>query len=211
MAAAPSARSTVELGVRWHRDVGLRSIGAVSIPQGRRAIRCSIDASTPGTAETRSLAGVRPGQAVADRRGERSPSRGRCGPRHSLRWMGSTWRTWERIAPRRILIPARSFASSSRHVSHFPVLREPAPAALAALRIDRRASTREIPVVNPARLMCAPRVYGSSAGGAERHLEAESLRLLETIDHLEKIASLRIAAGTQHAHQALCRPFGPAA
>lgn len=38
----------------------------------------------------------------------------------------------------------------------------------------------------------------------------ESLCFLEMIDHLEKITSLRIAAGTQHAHQALCRPFGSA-
>jgi hypothetical protein len=36
----------------------------------------------------------------------------------------------------------------------------------------------------------------SLAGGAERHLEVESLCFLEMIDHLEKIASLRIAAGT---------------
>jgi len=41
----------------------------------------------------------------------------------------------------------------------------------------------------------APRFYVSSAGGAERHLEVESLCFLEMIDHLEKIASLRIAAG----------------
>jgi hypothetical protein len=36
----------------------------------------------------------------------------------------------------------------------------------------------------------------------------ESLGFLEMIDQLEKIASLRIAAGTQHA-QARCGPFGP--
>jgi hypothetical protein len=36
----------------------------------------------------------------------------------------------------------------------------------------------------------------SLAGGAERHLEVESLCFLEMIDHLEKIASLRIVAGT---------------
>ena len=33
----------------------------------------------------------------------------------------------------------------------------------------------------------------SLAGGAERHLEVESLSFLEVIDHLKKIASLRIA------------------
>jgi hypothetical protein len=49
----------------------------------------------------------------------------------------------------------------------------------------------------------------SLAGDAERHLEVEPLCFLEMIDHLEKITSLRVAAGTKHAHQALCRPFGP--
>src|SRR6476646_10969657 len=49
------------------------------------------------------------------------------------------------------------------------------------------------------------------AGGAERHREVQPLCFLEVMDHLEKIPSLRIAAGTQHAHQALCRPFGPTA
>lgn len=52
---------------------------------------------------------------------------------------------------------------------------------------------------------------GTLAGAAERHLEVEPLCFLEMIDHLQKIARLRIAAGTQHAHQALGRPFGPAA
>lgn len=35
----------------------------------------------------------------------------------------------------------------------------------------------------------------SLVGGAEQHLEVESLCFLDAIDHLEKIASLRIAAG----------------
>ncbi len=41
----------------------------------------------------------------------------------------------------------------------------------------------------------------SRVGGAERHLEVESLCFLGMIAHREKIASLRIAAGTEHAHR----------
>jgi hypothetical protein len=37
----------------------------------------------------------------------------------------------------------------------------------------------------------------SLAGGTERHLEVESLCFLEMSDHLEEIAGLRIAAGTE--------------
>jgi hypothetical protein len=45
-------------------------------------------------------------------------------------------------------------------------------------------------------ILRARRFYVSLAGGTERHFEVESLCFLEMIDHVEKIASLRIAAGT---------------
>jgi hypothetical protein len=47
----------------------------------------------------------------------------------------------------------------------------------------------------------------SLAGGAERQLEVKPLCSLEVVDDLEEIACLRVAARTEHAHQALGRPF----
>src|SRR5437016_14516898 len=48
------------------------------------------------------------------------------------------------------------------------------------------------------------------ASSAERQLEVQSLCSLEVVDDLEEIAGLRVAAWTEHAHQALGRPFCPA-
>lgn len=77
--------------------------------------------------------------------------------------------------------------------------------------LTRRQDSLSIRYVDRQRRPPSAALLLSLAGGAKRHLEVESLCFLEMIDHLEKIASLRIAAGTQHTHQALCRPFGPTA
>ena len=63
--------------------------------------------------------------------------------------------------------------------------------------------------VDPRSLRSAEKKIQSSAlaGRAERQLEVKSLDLLKVLDDLEQIASLRIAAWTEHAHQALRGPF----
>jgi hypothetical protein len=51
------------------------------------------------------------------------------------------------------------------------------------------------------------RLDAASAGCAERQLEVKPFGSLEVLDDLEEIASLRVAAWTEHTHQALGRPF----
>ncbi len=51
----------------------------------------------------------------------------------------------------------------------------------------------------------------SVAGCAERQLEVKPLCSLQVLDHFEEIAGSRVAAWAEHPHQALRRPFCPAA
>src|SRR5206468_1070258 len=48
----------------------------------------------------------------------------------------------------------------------------------------------------------------SLAGGAERQLELKPFFFLEMLNHFKEITGLRIAAWTEHPHEAFCRPFG---
>src|SRR5205085_10375698 len=83
------------------------------------------------------------------------------------------------------------------------VTRPPSPSLTPPAR-SARLAVREPELGQPANpLPCEM----SLAGGAERQLEVKPLGSLEVLDDLEEIAGLRVATWTEHAHQALSRPF----
>src|SRR2546427_1863708 len=97
-----------------------------------------------------------------------------------------------------------SLGSVAHAGAFFSIARAPCSTPPAA-----RIGCRAAPLVCDASALhrAEPSYAKSLARSAERQLEVQSLGSLEMVDDLEEIAGLRVAAWTEHAHQALGRPF----